>query len=75
MRICQERKFADHILAEYHLKGENNSIKQGCTSNKQHFGDQEVLQAIKKYWGINVAVFIDREYGGFPLIDMYFEIL
>ena len=75
MRIRQERRFADHILVAYHLKDANNGIKQGGSSDKEHFADQEVLRGIKKFRAINVAVFVAREYGGFPLGESRFEIL
>ena len=72
MRMRSLHKYADMILLGYRLKNGENII-QGCTSNRQHCGDQEVLKALKKYQAINTAVFLVWEYGGIPLGSTRFE--
>ena len=46
MRICQMKRFADHIMLAYRLQdGEN--LKHGCAHDKEYYGDMEIMKAIK----------------------------
>ena len=72
MKMRHTQKFAGHVLLGYHLQA-GNEIKQGCTSDRQPNGDQEILKAIKKFCAINIAVFLMWEYRGIPLGGARFE--
>ena len=72
MRMRNSHKFADHVLLGYRLQV-GDEIKQGCTSDRQSNGDQEILKAMKKFRAINTAVFLTWEYGGIPLGGARFE--
>ena len=72
MRIRHMNKNADHIMVGYRLRKEGE-IVHGGVSDKEHYGDQEVLTAILKAQAVNVAVFVAREYGGIPLCGLRFE--
>ena len=72
LRMRSNHKFADHVLLGYRLRA-GNEIKQGCTSDRQPNGDQEILKAIKKFRAINTAVFLTWEYRGIPLGGARFE--
>ena len=66
MKMHTLHHYVDHILLGYRIQA-GNDIQQGCTSDRQHYGDQEVLKAMKKYRAINTVVFLVWEYGGIPL--------
>ena len=74
MKIRQVKKYSDHILLAYRLKNEDG-FKQGGSSDKEYYGDQEVLKIIKRKHAVNVAVFIARDYGGVPLGPIRFKII
>ena len=66
MQMHNIHRFADYILLGYRFHDEG-TIKQGCTSNRQHNGEHEILKSMQKYRAINTAVFLIWEYGGIPL--------
>lgn len=72
MKIRQWNRTADHIMAAFRLKLDDEII-QGCASDREHYGDQEIMSAIKIANAVNVAVFVCREYGGIPLRGLRFE--
>ena len=68
MRVCQVKKYADHIVLAYRLKN-SEGFKEGSSSDKEHYGDQEVLKIIHAKHAVNIAVFVSREYGGCLLVQ------
>ena len=72
MRMCNIHHFADYILLGYHFQDEG-TIKQGCTSDRQHNREHKILKLMQKYRAINTAVFLVLEYGGIPLGGARFE--
>ena len=74
MKVHQLKKFADHVMVVYRLK-EGDNIREGCSSDKEHFGDLEILKILKTANLLDIAVFVAREYGGVHLGNAHFKII
>ena len=72
MKVCMMNRQEDHIMVVCRMK-DGDQILQGSASDREHYGDQEILTAILKAKAINIAVFVVREYGGIPLRGLRFE--
>ena len=55
MQIRQMNKYADHIIAVYRLKI-GDDVTQGYADNKEYYGDQEILRAMKHAKAVNIAI-------------------
>ena len=74
MKVRQIKKPADHIMAVYQLKT-GDQVVQGSASDREHYGDQEIMNALIKASAVNIAIFVSREYGGIPLRGARFELI
>ena len=61
-------------MVAYRLK-EGDNIREGCSSDKEHFGDLEILKILKTANLLDIAVFVAREYGGVHLGNARFKII
>ena len=75
MKVCQMKRFADHIMVAYHIKISETEIQEGCAVDKEHYGDLETLKVMKVANVVNAAVFVAREYGGWLLGKARFPII
>ena len=60
---------ADHIMLAYCLKHED-TLTEGSVSNREHFGDLEVMKVLKFQERVNVVLLVVRIYGGVHLGKM-----
>ena len=75
LKVKQIKRFADHVMAAYRIKISDSEIQEGCTPDKEYFGDLEMLNVMKVANVVNTAVFVSREYGGKHLGKQRFTII
>ena len=71
-KIRYMHKNADHVVAAYRLRA-GKDLLQGCAHDRAYYGDQEIIQTLRKAKAINVVVFVARLYGGIHLGGAHFD--
>ena len=65
---------ADHVMMTYCI-GEEADVHQGSVSNREHFGDVEVMNVLESHNYVNIVVFVTQHYGGIRLCKLQFTLI